>query len=171
MAEIVTNTTAAQVRHALMGFRSQSLTKTVPQNATQTIFTISGGRILITALYGLVTTVIAGTTPAAKYIATPTTGTANDMCAALTITSDEAGMQWNLPAAVASALVGAASTGKSGSVSGVGTGASGSGGGWCGQIVAPGTIGFNVSAADATGAVTHSLYYIPLDDAARVVAS
>ena len=31
MAEIVTNTSAAQLRHAVMGFRSQSLTKTVPQ--------------------------------------------------------------------------------------------------------------------------------------------
>jgi hypothetical protein len=163
MAEIVTNATAAQLRHATLGFRSQSLTKTVPQNATQTIFTVSGGRLLITALYGLVTTVIAGTTPAAKYVATPTVGTANDMCTALTITSDEAGMMWQLPILVGSALLGAASTGKSGSLSGIG--------GICGQIVAPGTIGFNVSAADATGAVTHSLYYIPLDDAARVVAS
>jgi hypothetical protein len=163
MAEIVTNVTAAQARHALLGYRSQSLAKTVPQNATQTIFTISAGRILITALYGVVTTVIAGTTPAAKYIATPTVGTANDMCTALTITSDEAGMMWQLPVTVGAALIGAASTGKSGSVSGAG--------GWSGQIVAPGTIGFNVSAADATGAVTHSLYYIPLDDATRVVAS
>ena len=163
MAEIVTNTSAAQLRHAVMGFRAQGAAKTVPQNATQTVFTVSAGRILITSLYGLVSTVIGGTTPAAKYIATPTTGTANDMCTTLTITGDEVGMMWQLPTAVGSALVGAASTGKSGSVSGVG--------GWCGQIVAPGTIGFNVSAADATGAVIHSLYYVPLDDAARVVAN
>ena len=165
MAEIVTNVTAAQTRHAALGFRSQSVTQTVPQNATATVFTISGGRILIAALYGLVTTVIAGTTPAAKYIATPSgAGTANDMCTALTITADEAGMMWQLPSAVGSALIGAATTGKSGSVSA-------SAGGYCGQIVAPGTIGFTCSAADATGAVTHSLYYVCLDDAARVVAT
>lgn len=163
MAEIVTNVTAAQVRHAVMGFRSQGAAKTVPTNATQTVFTISAGRILITALYGLVTTIIGGTTPAAKYVATPTTGSANDMCTALTITGDEVGMMWALPSAVGSALIGAAAAGKSGSVSGPG--------GWCGQIVAPGTIGFNDSAADATGAVIHTLYYVPIDDAARVVAN
>lgn len=163
MAEIVNNATSSQIRHAVMGFRSTESTKTVPQNSTQTIFTVSGGRILIAVLYGTVTTVIGGTTPAAKYVATPTTGTANDMCTALTITTDEVGMMWQLPVAVGSALIGAASTGKSGSVSGTG--------GFSGQIVAPGTIGFNVSASDATGAVTHVLYYVPLDDAARVVAS
>jgi hypothetical protein len=69
---------------------------------------------------------------------------------------------WALPQAVGSALVGAAAAGKSGSVSGPVP---------CGQIVAPGTIGFNVSAADATGAVVHTLYYVPLDDPARVVAN
>lgn len=163
MAETVTNATAAQVRHPILGFRSQGSTKTVPQNATQTVFTVSGGRIMITALYGLVTTIIGGTTPAAKYIATPTTGSLNDMCTTLTITTDEVGMMWQLPIAVGSALIGAASTGKSGSLSGTG--------GPCGQIVAPGTIGFNVSAADATGSVLHTLYYVPLDDAARVVAN
>ena len=165
MPEIVTNITASQARHTILGYRAQTAAKTVPQNATQTVFTVSAGRIMITALYGLVTTIIGGTTPAAKYIATPTTGSANDMCTTLAITSDEVGMMWTLPSAVGSALVGAASTGKSGSVSAAGTG------GLCGQIVAPGTIGFNVSAADATGAVIHTLYYIPIDDAARVAAN
>lgn len=162
MAESPNNLLASQVRHAALGWRAQTAAKTVPQNATQTVFTVSGGRVFIMALYGLVSTIIAGTTPAAKYIATPSAGTLNDMCAALTITADEVGMMWQLPSAVGTALVGAASTGKSGSVSGVGI---------CGQIVAPGTIGFNVSAADATGAVIHTLYYECLDDGARVAAN
>lgn len=155
---------AAGIRIASVGKRVQGAAKTVPQNATQTVFTVSGGRVMLTMLYGLVTTIIAGTTPAAKYVATPTVGTANDMCTALTITADEVGMMWQLPSAVGSALIGAAAAGKSGSVSG-------NTGGWCGQIVAPGTIGFNVSAADATGAVQHTLCYIPIDDAATVVAN
>lgn len=154
----------ANVRAGAMGLRRQTAAKTVPQNATQTVFTITGGRIWIATLYGLVTTIIGGTTPAVKYIATPTTGTANDMCTALTITADEVGMMWQLPSAVGSALVGAAAAGKSGSVSG-------NTGGYCGQIVAPGTIGVNVSAADATGAVIHTLIYVPLDDGAAVAAN
>jgi len=152
----------SQLRNAELGFRVVTAAKTVPQNATQTVFTVSGGRIMVGLLYGLVSTVIGGTTPAAKYIATPTVGTLNDMCTALTITAYEAGAQWVLPLLVGSALVGIAAPGKSGSISGVGLG---------GQIVAPGTIGFNVSAADATGAVIHSLFYVPLDPASVVVAN
>jgi hypothetical protein len=37
--------------------------------------------------------------------------------------------------------------------------------------VAPGTIGINNSAADASGAATWSLYYIPLDTASNVAAN
>lgn len=162
MPEIVTNATAAQIRHATLGFRSQSLAKTVPQNAAQTVFTVSGGRIMVAYLYSVVTTVIAGTTPSAKWTATPTTGTANDMCATGTITSAEVGSHFILPLLKATALI--VSTATSGSGNSPGTGVNG-------MIVAPGTVGFNVSASDATGACNHVLYYIPLDDAARVVAS
>lgn len=153
----------AQLRNAELGWRvALGTPKTLPLNATQTVFTITGGRIMVALLLGVVTTIVGGTTPAVKYVATPTTGTANDMCTALTVTTDEVGMQWCLPIAVGSALIGAASTGKSGSASGPGLG---------GQIVAPGTIGFNCSAADATGAATHTLYYIPLDAGVGVAAN
>jgi len=150
----------SQLRNAEMGFRVQGAAKTVPQNATTTIFTVSGGRISVGLLYGVVTTVIAGTTPALKLIATPTVGTLNDMCIALTITASEVGTQFALPLATGSALLGVIS--KSGSVTGPGLG---------GQIVAPGTIGMNVSAADATGAIQWTLFYVPLDPATVVVAN
>lgn len=150
----------SQLRNAELGFRVQGAAKTVPLNATQTVFTIAGGRIMIGLLYGLVTTVIGGTTPAAKYVATPTAGTANDMCTTGTITAAEVGSMFVLPVAKGSALL--IATAASGSQSGPGLG---------GQIVAPGTIGFNDSAADATGAVQHTLFYIPLDPATTVVAN
>jgi hypothetical protein len=150
----------SQLRNAEVGFRVQGAAKTVPQNATSTIFTVSGGRIQVGLLYGVVTTVIGGTTPALKLIATPTVGTLNDMCTALTITASEAGTQVALPLATGSALLGVIS--KSGSVTGPGLG---------GQIVAPGTIGMNVSAADATGAIQWTLFYVPLDPATTVVAN
>jgi len=150
----------SQLRNAELGFRVQGAPKTVPQNATQTIFTVSGGRVMVGLLYGVVTTVIGGTTPAAKLVATPTVGTANDMCTTLAITAAEVGAMVALPLAVGSALLGAVN--KSGSVTGPGLG---------GQVVAPGTIGFNVSAADATGAFQWSLFYVPLDPGATVVAN
>lgn len=159
MAELVTNVTAAQVRHAAMGFRSQSLTKTVPQNATSTVFTVSGGSILVTGLTGVVTTVIGGTTPSAKYVSTPTAGTAVDICSATAITGKEVGAHVGVTGKVGTAL----------DVQNAGAGSSLAAG--QGIVIPPGTIGFNTSAADATGALTHTLTYIPLDDAARVVAS
>lgn len=160
MAEIVTNVTAAQIRHATLGFRSQTAAKTVPQAATQTVFTVSGGRIMVALLYSLVTTVLAGGATNAKYTATPTVGTANDMCTNGLVTSAEVGSMFVLPLAKGSALL--IATAASGAQSGVGLG---------GQVVAPGTIGFAIDQAAATGAVQHFLYYIPLDDATRVVAS
>ena len=158
-----TNSQNGQYRAAELGVRIQnSAGKTLPQNATSTVFTVSGGRIMVGLLYGLVTTIVGGTTPAVKLIATPTTGTANDMCTALTVTTDEVGAMWVLPIAVGSSLIGIASTGKSGSITGPGA---------FGQIIAPGTVGVNCSAADATGAVQWSLFYVPLDNAATVVAA
>jgi hypothetical protein len=150
----------SQLRNAEMGFRVQGAAKTVPQAATSTIFTVSGGRISVGLLYGVVTTVIGGTTPSAKLVATPTVGTANDMCTAVAITASEVGTQMACPLATGSALIVVIS--KSGSVSGPGLG---------GQIVAPGTIGVNVSAADATGAIQWTLFYVPLDPASVVVAN
>lgn len=141
-----------------LGAFARGAAKTVPQNATTTIFTVSGGRVLVTSMTGKVTTVIGGTTPALKLIATPTVGTLNDMCAALTITASEVGTMVSLPGATSSALNGVIS--KSGSVSIPGR-----------QVVSAGTIGMNVSAADATGAIQWTLTYVPLDLGAAVVAN
>jgi hypothetical protein len=156
---VLNNPTGVQL--SVLGQRVAGAAKTVPTNATSTIFTVAGGRALITLLYGVVTTIIGGTTPALKLIATPTAGTANDMCTALTITGDEVGAMFVMPNAVGSALVGIAAAGKSGSIS--------YGGG--GQIVAPGTIGMNDSAADATGAIQWTCFWVPLDSGTTLVAN
>ena len=153
----------AQLRNAELGYRLQGTARTLPQsNALTTLFTVAGGRIMVNLLYGVVTTIVGGTAPALKLVATPTVGSANDMCTTLVITTDEVGMMYVLPVAVGSALIGAASTGKSGSASGPGLG---------GQIVAPGTISHTTQAADTTGAVQWTLFYIPLDPAVTVTAS
>ncbi|MET7944281.1 hypothetical protein ACFYRN_19135 [Streptomyces sp. NPDC005227] len=149
-----------QMRTLLLGAQSANAAgKTVPQNATSTIFTVAGGRVAITSLVGKVTTVIGGTTPSAKVVATPTVGTANDLCTATAITADEVGTLYSLPGPTGSAL----------GVSGAGSG------GVTGQtapvIVAAGTVGVNVSAADATGAIQWALTYVPIDNGATVTAA
>lgn len=150
----------ANVRQIALGnfVQGAAAGKTVPQNATSTVLTVSGGRVLVTSITGVVKTVIGGTTPAIKLVATPTVGTANDMCTALTITASEVGTQFSMPGAVGSALAGVIS--KSGSVAAPGQ-----------QVVAAGTIGLNCSAADATGAIQWTCTYVPLDAGASVTAA
>ncbi len=149
----------AQLRRLVLGTAVAGAAKTVPQNATGTIFTVAGGRVLVTGLVGKVTTVIGGTTPSAKLVATPTVGSANDLCTATAITADEVGTLYSIPGPTGSAL------GVSGSGSGGVTGQTAP------VIVAAGTIGVNVSAADATGAIQWTLTYVPLDDGATVTAA
>lgn len=155
---MTTVSTPAQVRLIALGQYQQGAAKTVPQNATQTLFTVANGRVLITSLTGKVTTIIGGTAPAAKLVATPTVGTLNDMSATLTIGTFEVGSLLALAGPVASALNGQS---KSGSVAGQ----------TVPQIVAPGTIGVNVSAADATGAIQWTCTYVALDTGATLVAN
>jgi len=144
-------------RKALYGLAVAGAAKTVPQNATSTIFTVTGGRVLVTGLYGKVTTVIGGTTPSAKIVSTPTTGTAVDVSSATAITGKEAGALIGLAGTVGTAL----------NVQNAGAGA-----GLPSPVVIPvGTVGVNVSAADATGAIQWTLTYVPLDDGASVTAA
>jgi len=148
----------SQLRTLLEGTAvSNAAAKTVPQNATSTIFTVSGGRVLVTGLYGVVKTVIGGTTPSAKIVSTPTVGTAVDVSSATAITGKEVGANLGLAGTVGTAL----------NVQNGGAGA-----GLPSPIVIPaGTLGVNVSAADATGAILWTLTYVPLDNGASVTAA
>lgn len=148
----------SQLRKLLYGTAvSNAAGKTVPQAATSTIFTVTGGRVLVTGLFGKVTTIIAGTTPSAKIVSTPTVGTAVDVSSATAITGKEVGALLGLAGTVGTAL----------NVQNAGAGA-----GLPSPVVIPaGTLGVNVSAADATGAIQWTLTYVPLDDGAAVTAA
>jgi len=82
------------------------------------------------------------------------------MCTTGVITAAEVGSMLVVPVVKGSALI--VETAGSGSQTGPGLG---------GQVVAPGTIAQTSAAADVTGAIQWFLFYVPLDDAARVVAS
>lgn len=148
----------SQVRQILLGTKVDRSTATIPQTATQNIFTVTGGRILVTGLLGEVTTVIGGTATTLKVSTAPTTGTAVDLTSATAITSKEVGSQATLPLTAAAALV----------VN------NGGGGGQlpthAPYVVPIGSITITTSAS-TTGAIKWSLTYIPLDDAASVAAA
>jgi hypothetical protein len=137
---------------------SNALHATLPQTAAQNIFTISGGRILLVALTGQVTTVIGATVTSLKVTNTPTTGTATDIATATAITSKEVGTLIGLPLTPGSALVVGANAGAAVQVPG-----------HQGWLVQPGTISVTTSAS-TTGGISYDLVYVPYDTGAQVTA-
>jgi hypothetical protein len=123
---------------------------------TKTLFTIAGGQVLITSLYGLVTTdiTVANTV---KLQANPTTGTVSDLCAATDIgtTDTLAGALLSFQGLTGDSLlrgIGAIQTIKAP------------------IVIATGTIE-QVTASGADGGITWYLTYVPLSDGASVVAA
>lgn len=129
----------------------------LPATAAGTIFTVTGGRVVVKALVGEVTTVCDSTATTLKVSSSPTTGTAVDLTSATAVTSKEVGSLISLPLTLGGAL----------SVNNAGAG----------QI--PGAVAFVVPAgsitvttsATNTGAVKWTLLYVPLDDGASVAAA
>jgi hypothetical protein len=148
----------SQVRQILVGTKVDRATAALPQTTQAAIFSVAGGRVLITGLVGEVTTVMGATVTTLKVTSNPTTGTDVDLTSATAVTSKEVGSQFTLPAASGSGLV-----------------VNNGGGG--GQLPAHnpylvpiGTIDLVTSASD-TGSVKWSLTYVPLDDGATVTAA
>lgn len=137
----------------LLGFRADKAAATLPATATQTLFTVAGGRIAVLGLLGEVTTILGAVATNAKIISTPTVGTAVDLCAVLAIASKELGTLFGITGIFSDALVGA----NAGSTV------------LCQRpVVVPiGVIGLNTSATD-TGATKWTMWYVPLDDGATV---
>jgi hypothetical protein len=130
------------------------------------LFTISGGRVLLVALYGQVTTIIQAQATTVKFTSTPTTGTALDLSTAGTdLTGKEAGAHLTLASSSASGLIQDESAGTDVVVAVAGyvnlpvqrT------------LIPPGIISVTYGAA-STGAIEYDLIYVPYDAAAVVTA-
>jgi hypothetical protein len=147
------------VRGAGLGIKVDRATATLPQNATGSIFTVAGGRVVVTSLVGEVTTVLGAVVTTLAVVATPTVGAATTLASATAVTSDAVGDWFTLPATLGSALVHTAVAGAVAlpSMS-------------LGILVAVGTIQITTSAND-TGSVKWSITYVPYDDAAVVTAA
>lgn len=145
-----------QIRQIALGTKVDRATATLPQTAQGALFTVSGGRVLITSIVGQVTTVLGATATNASLVANPTTGTDVALCAVLAVASKEAGTLFGITGLFSDALVGANA----------------------GATVLPrnpvvvnvGTIDLLTSASN-TGSVKWSITYVPLDDGASVVAA
>jgi hypothetical protein len=146
----------SSVRLGRFGAKVDRATAALPQTTQSALFTVTGGRVLVTNIVGEVTTAIQNQANNTKLVANPTTGTDVDLCAVLNIAADEVGCLYGITGLFSDAMVGANA----------------------GATVVPrnpvvvpvGTIDLNCAASN-TGSVKWSITYIPLDDGAAVTAA
>ena len=88
-----------------IGFKVSRATAALPQTADGALFTVGGGRVLITGLVGEVTTVVETQANATKLKFNPTaTGADQDLCATLDITADAVGEIYTISGTVTDAM-------------------------------------------------------------------
>jgi hypothetical protein len=145
-----------QLRTILFGSKVDRTAAALPQTTQAALFTVTGGRVLVTSIVGEVTTVIQTQANATKIVSNPTTGTDVDLCATLDITADQVGCLYGITGLFSDAMVGANA---------------GAGVVPRNAVVVPvGTIDLSCAASN-TGAVKWLLTYIPLDNGASVTAA
>lgn len=138
-----------------LGARVDRATAALPQTTNAPIFTISGGRVCIALIVGEVTTIVQVQANNTKLTAVPTAGSNVDLCAVVDISGLEVGGKLVPVGVLATAL------GKT--LAGAAAGPSAP------LIVSVGTINLSCAASN-TGAAKWSLWYVPVDDGALVVA-
>lgn len=155
MASSIPNT---QLRLATFGRKLDRATATLPATGDQTLFTVTGGRIVVTSLLGEVTTIIQAQANAIKIKAVPTTGTAKDLSGTLDINAFEVGALISLDGTALSTALSGTNAGGA-----LVTRAKG-------IFVPIGSIKYNTAATN-TGSIKWSLTYIPYDDGASVAVA
>jgi len=141
-----------------LGRKVDRATSTLPATGDLSIFTVSGGRIILTSLLGEVTVAIQAQANAIKVKSVPTTGTAKDLSATLDINAFEVGALISLDGTALSTTLSGTNAGGALALRGVGI------------FVPIGAIKYNTAATN-TGSIKWSMTYIPYDDLATVVAA
>lgn len=153
-----TSEQSAEFTRLALGIHVTRASDTLPQTATESIFTVAGGRCQVNLLFGeCVTTLFSATDPVLSVVANPTTGTSVDLATTVDSKDLEVG-GFLLVEGDGTALV------KS------------LGGGIilaAGQrrfVVNTGTIDL-VAGASQTGSMEWHLFYVPLDPGASIEAA
>lgn len=141
-----------------LGFHTAKTAATLPATTTQNIFTISGGRVLVTVFVGEVTTIIQAQANNLKVTSVPTTGSAVDIASNLDVNAFEAG---------AILVVEGDGTALIGTSTGAGFAPALNA---LPFILPIGTIRIATSATN-TGATKWDVWYLPLDDGASIVSA
>ena len=142
-----------------LGFRVSKAAANLPQGTTQDIFVVSGGRVLITLLYGQVGTILGATANNLSVNSNPTAaGTTYIIASAIEGNALEANSFLVVEGDGTALMI----TGKAGAgpiISGTGR--------W---ICPTGTITFEC-VGSTTGTTSWECFYFPLDDGAQVVSA
>lgn len=153
MSTSLSNETLAKIA---LGRQVTRATANLPQSTTANIFTVTGGRIEIVRLVGLVTTVLGSGANLAKFIVDPTTGTTGDLCTTTDIDALEAGGMITIDGIVGNALVKA----NAFAIKQMAT-----------RLWVPaGVIQFSCNASKS-GQMSFVLMYVPIDSGASVAAA
>lgn len=145
-----------QLRTLLFGNKVDRATATLPQTTTGSLFTVAGGRVLLTGIVGEVTVAVQNQANNTKLVATPTVGAVNDLSGTVDIANLAVGGLLGATGLAGDALVKSTGGGVSNLRNPI--------------IVAIGAIGLSCAASN-TGSVKWSLTYVPLDNGASVVAA
>lgn len=146
----------AAFRKALFGLTVSRATAALPQTTQSALFTVTGGRVIVTGIVGQVTTAIQAQANATKIVGNPTTGTDKDLCTTLDITADEVGTLYGLSGLPTEAMVGTTAGGGIMPRNGI--------------VVPVGTIDLSCAASN-TGSIKWDITYVPLDDGASITAA
>lgn len=146
----------------LAGFRGAKVeraTAALPQTAAGALFTITGGRILLTGLIGEVTTVIQTQANNTKLTFDPTdAGATQDLCAVLDITADAVGTMYSLTGTPATAMQDGLNFLSPNKLLAQP------------PVLKPGSILLDCAASN-TGSVKWTAFWVPVDATARLVAA
>jgi len=151
----------------LLGTAVRRPTATLPQTATGTLFTVAGGRVLVTAIVGEVTTIL-GAVGNLNLVHDPDgAGAVGDVCAATACGTDAVGTLYSITG-VAADLLGAQKVTGTEVPTHVFT--SVFAGAAKGLVLPAGALGLKTSAS-STGSIKWDLFYVPIDEGASVVAA
>lgn len=141
-----------------LGIKVSKATSGLPATTTKSLFTITGGLVLVTMILGEVTTVIQTQADNTKLSFDPTdTGTTQDICAVLDISADAVGTMYHISGTPADAMRDNLNFARGG-LTGLPL------------LLKPGAILLDCAATN-TGSVKWDLWYLPVASGARVVAA
>lgn len=142
-----------------MGAKVERATAALPQSAAGALFTVAGGRVVVTSIIGEVTTVVQTQANATKLTFDPTdAGATQDLCGTTDITADAVGTMYSITGTAATVLQDALNFLPSNKVLALPL------------VLKPGSVLLDCAASN-TGSVKWTLAYWPIDTGATVVAA